>query len=369
MCSDTVSRPFTVPFISLKGRLGTFSRSYKFPVGYVPLYLLVVGSPDGSTVKKNAIYIRKPGPKSEAPQNEKEWDELLTRCLLNRRDEMVDQIRDLLAGEVKQVTTSGEEEHLEKWISGSRKRWCALVNELPSDSGARFPHGCYNFAYEIVGEPRGLGLAQLPDVLVASVVRHTGWPPFWYPTRRGIAPYPIDGTVECWLGKDPRLPDEERDPAKCDFWRISPDGLAYLLRGYQEDGRDLLRAGAARIDFGSVFDVTLPVWRLGEALLQAQRLAGNLFHEPTTIKYVARYEGLKGRSLVSLNLDRYLRAREVSRQSEIVLSTHVDSNSISANLPEIVHSFLSPLYALFGFFELPKKLVTDELAKMRGRNS
>lgn len=345
-----------------------------FPVVQVPGGLPVPviarrGSPDGNTIAKDAIYVRKPGPKSETPRNAKEWNELLTRCILNRRDELVDQIRDLQSREVRQMATPGKEDRLEEWISKSHKQWCVLVDQLPADSGARFPHGSYNFAYEILGKPRGIGLAQLPDVLKASVVRHTGWPPFWYPTRREIQPYPNEGTVECWLGRDPRLRLEDQDPAACDFWRISPDGLAYLLRGYQEDGMDLLRAGAARIDLGSTLDVTLPIWRLGEALLQAQRLAGNLFHEPTTIKFVARYAGLKGRSLVTLNASRYLRTREACRQSEIVLSAHVDSNSVSVNLPKIVHSFLSPLYALFGFFELPKKLVADELAEMRGRNS
>ncbi len=49
--------------------------------------------PNGNIILNNAIYIRKPGPRSEAPQSAQDWDELLARCLENRRDEMFDQIR------------------------------------------------------------------------------------------------------------------------------------------------------------------------------------------------------------------------------------------------------------------------------------
>ena len=89
--------------------------------------------------------------------------------------------------------------------------------------------------YEIVGDARQATLAQLPDILRSSEVHYSGWPPFWYPRREGVEPYPRDGAVECWFGGDPQVPVDIRDPAHSDFWRITPDGRAYLLRGYDED--------------------------------------------------------------------------------------------------------------------------------------
>ena len=165
-----------------------------------------------------------------------------------------------------------DEERLNRWIAASFYRWSELIDPLSADVGPRFPHGYYNFAYEITGDARQTTLAQLPDVIRASVVRHTGWPPFWYPTREGIQPYPVDGAVECWLGDDPGTPAERRDPAHADFWRITPDGCAYLLRGYQEDSGDQQWAGQGNVEPGTGFDVTLPVWRVGETLLQAEAL-------------------------------------------------------------------------------------------------
>ena len=59
--------------------------------------------PHEKIVENNAIYIRKPGPRSETPQSAQEWDILLSRCLRNRRDELLDHIRDLITGAVHQI--------------------------------------------------------------------------------------------------------------------------------------------------------------------------------------------------------------------------------------------------------------------------
>lgn len=324
--------------------------------------------PNGNIVQSNAIYVRKPGPRSETPQSAQDWDDLLARCLRNRRDEMFDQIRDLITGAVPQVEQSPTPVRLDGWIRSSYERWRTLIEALPPDVGPRMPYGRYYFAYEISGELRLIAPARLPEVLSASVVRHTGWPPFWYPTRAGIIPYPIDGAIECWLGGDPQTPLGNRDAAHSDFWRIHPDGLAFLLRGYQEDGMEPDGAGRAPVPPATVFDITLPVWRVGETLLHARRLAANLFEGPTTVRFVAHYEGLAGRSLVSINHRRQVWEGRVARQDIITMKTHVDAQSIDPNLPEIVHPLLSPLYALFDFFELPMELVVDELARMRAGN-
>ena len=50
-------------------------------------------------------------------------------------------------------------------------------------------------------------------------------------------------------------------------------------------------------------------------------------------------------------------------------TTHVDTPALASNLPEIVHPFLEPLYALFDFFALPMSLVTEELTRLRASRS
>ena len=324
--------------------------------------------PNGNTVTDNAIYIRRPGPRSEAPQSAREWDDLLARCLRNRRDEMLDQIRDLISGAVRQVEDGETSDRFDDWVKSSQTRWRRLVAGLPEGAGPAFPHGWYRLAYEVSGERRNIPAARLPEVLRASVIRLTGWPPFWYPTREGIEPYPMDGAVECWLGGDPKTPLGQRDPARSDFWRIHPQGLAFLLRGYQEDGTEAGRARRVPVQPATAFDVTLPVWRVGEALLHAGSFAGSFFEGTTVIRFAATYEGLEGRSLVSIDGRRDVSEPRIARQNSITLTTRIGAAAIGPNLPEIVHSLLSPLYALFDFFELPSQLVTEEISRLRARN-
>lgn len=321
--------------------------------------------PKEKIVAKNAYYIRRPGPCSETPQSAQDWDDLLGRCLQNRRGEMLDQIRDLLLGTVPQVDQKTEPAKLDGWVDACLQRWQNLIEPLPANVGPRLVHGRYYFAYKITGEHREVAPSQIPNLLKDSEVRHTGWPPFWYPTRNEIKPYPIDGVVECWHGHDTRTPVEKRDVAHSDFWRINPNGLAFLIRGFQEDGVDAQRLGYHRVGPGKMLDIAIPVWRVGETLLHAKSLANNFFVGPTTIRFVAIFEGLSGRSLISIDGRRYISVERVAHQNVIKLDKHVDTQSIDTNLPEIVHPFLSPLYALFDFFELPMELVVDELKRMR----
>ena len=128
------------------------------------------------------------------------------------------------------------------------------------------------------------------------------------------------------------------------------------------------RPGRARIEPAAAFDVTFPVWRVGETMLHARSLAENLFEGPTTVKFAARYSGLAGRSLVSIGHRRDVRKDRIARQNTIDFITHVETQAIDSNLPEIVHPLLEPLYALFDFLELPMRLVVEELAEMRAGN-
>ena len=317
--------------------------------------------PNERTVTNNAIYVRKPGPRSEIPHSAQEWDDLLGRCFQNRRDEMFDQIRSLIAGAVPPINQPVEPARLDEWIDGSWARWQNLVGDLPESVGPRLIHGRYCFAYEITGDRRQIELGNFNEILRRSKVRYMQRPPFSYFTHAGIVPYLYDGAVECWIDAQ-RINVEELSPAYSDFWRIHPDGLAFQLTGFLEDSAGLTRPGGSQIEPGTLFDISIPILKVGEALLHASTLANAIFEGPTTIQFVANFEGLEGRSLT--NIDRswhLLTGLNVARQNSISLKTHIDTHAIEPNLPEILHPLLSPLYALFNFFELPMQSVVDNL--------
>ena len=345
--------PFHCAVYSIPGPGGAKYPVVKIPGGHrVPVRAARSG-PHGRIVDVHAIYVRKPGPRSETPTSSQEWDSLLARCQGNR-------------GGVPQPDDG--DSPLELWTSNCFDRWCELTKELPEEAGPRCLHGHYSLAYEIVGDVRQITLTQLPEIIRSSAVFHTGYPPFWYPPEREFEPYVADDALECWLGRCYDIRKDELKPADAEFWRIDTSGRAYLLRGYQEDSGDPQRAGLGNVRLGTVFDVVLPVLRVGETLLQAERLADGLFKGQTKIRFVANYKGLQDRALVSLDPRRYIRERGVSRQDSIRLETTVRAKAIGPNLPEIVHSFLRRLYTLFGLFELSPEFVATELATMRKRS-
>jgi hypothetical protein len=61
------------------------------------------GSPDGKTLVPHRVYIRRPGPTSEEPKTADEWDRLFERILQNRKDELLDAMRAIMAGVIPAV--------------------------------------------------------------------------------------------------------------------------------------------------------------------------------------------------------------------------------------------------------------------------
>lgn len=250
------------------------------------------------------------------------------------------------------------------FASACRQRWEHLVAKLAEDAPARQPHGHYSFDYEVVGPIRRLSSQRLKRVLEEAVVRYTGWPPFWVPTRPDLAPVADEDGVECWLGN----PETDRvfgDAAHSDYWRASTEGRLYLQRGYQEDAVDVLKPG-------TVFDVTLPIWRTGEALTHAARFARLVVDSPgdAEIRFRARYTGLNGRDLTAwakptergliLGVHR-------SRLPDAHLAAAVPVSRVEGDLEGVVYELLAPLYERFDGYVLARDLVEREIADMRSR--
>ncbi|MCR4376539.1 MAG: helix-turn-helix domain-containing protein [Rhodospirillales bacterium] len=245
------------------------------------------------------------------------------------------------------------------FVEASGRRWEELVSTLADGSPARQPYGSYIIAYEL-SEVSFSSVRELQGYLKnAASHKYSGWPPFWLPTRPAIAPYPYENGVECWLGQ----PDAERvfgDAAHSDFWRASLDGRLYLRCGYQEDATDMVPPA-------TIFDLTLPVWRTGEALLHAYHLAEALkATSKTDIRFSVRYGGLAGRELKSW-ANPYREVFEVHRCriGEVENSVVCEAAQVRERLEDLVYELLVPVYESFDFFELKRHLVKEELSKLQ----
>ena len=313
--------------------------------------------PNEKIIQANRYYVRRPGPNSEPPQSGQEWDALIRRCLANAREDLVDRFRVIMAGGAAAEVSVTDLDRVNQWFDRSVERWRELAETLPADRGARMQYGHYAVAYQIIGDfdpPRG---AALLDALRQGEVSHTGWPPFWVPSREGITPYMHEGNVECWLGRD----DENRDAAQSDYWRASPEAQLFLLRGYQEDA-----ARDRAVEPGTLFELTTTTWRIGEILLHAASMARQFGAEDARVVLVAEWSGLAGRRIAThASPNRLVFDNHFSRQDVYRRSIEVQADQIQEALPELVDQIIRPLYELFDFFALPATLTAEELAKMR----
>jgi hypothetical protein len=290
-----------------------------------------------------------------------EWDSLLEQCLRTRKDELLDGIRDILSGQSLSSVSNAPTvaSRLDAFVADAQSRWERLTSGLPTDSSPRFPNGFYEAGLIITPLNSSVGLAEFRATLRTSLKNHSGWPPFAILDREVYRPRPVDGAIEAWFG-----PDENGDfdaPAHSDYWRASPEGMFYTRRGYNED------RGFREIAPGTTFDITTPSWRLGEVLLQVHYAAIALRATESELTIWARWTGLSGRQLVSIgNPNRKLSPVTYrALQSTYEVQRSIKTSQVFDNLPEIVFETLQPLYGLFDFWQLPKRLVEEEIREMK----
>lgn len=249
---------------------------------------------------------------------------------------------------------SGLHQKLVSWVQARINRWENLTSTLPTDHPGRMPHGRWCASYLISDLRLSMSLTDLQDVLVKVKGHETGWPPWWVPTRKGIAPYRVDGEIECWLGKDGTF----LDPAHADYWRAAPSGMFLLIRGFQEDGRK-------EFEPGTVFDLTLPIWRTAECLLHAARMGAQVGKPDALVLFRMEWSGLQGRILKSwAEPARYLDDEHRARTDRIVTETRRPIRNLESELVAAVNDLVRPLYEAFDFFSLPPEMIEQELKKL-----
>ena len=219
-------------------------------------------------------YVRKPGPRTEEPFTAEEWREVMERCIAARRESMLNAIRIIVQGHGGVVQIPAPGAPLLEFDSAALDRWAHLLQI----SRQMMTLGCFMGATRFRFKYLPHQAPGQPENSVVAWEQHqrlsTRWSSFVQLTRREFEPRFVEGHFEAWIGR----PVEDRmmqDSAHCDYWRAHPSGLFFLLRGYDEDAIDGIAPG-------TVIDITLPIWRVGEALLYASRIAGPTVTIPTS---------------------------------------------------------------------------------------
>lgn len=252
----------------------------------------------------------------------------------------------------------------EIFVQEAYKSWRTLTSQLRTDSSGRFPHGWYRIDYELDGELKEVEPTQLLSLLAQAEVRPTEQRPmFSQPLNPKLAPHEVDGTVECWLKPGNAEIERPSDPSHCDFWRAAPAGRMLIMRGYEEDSQ-------LTIQPGTIFDTTLPIWKLGEALLHASRLSRLLAREGSdiTVHLRALYTGLTGRVLRPWGDPQsgvFMMGTHPARNDEALLEIKALAAEIESNLADFVFPLVKPLYDRFGDTSLSLERVSAQLTRMR----
>ncbi len=250
----------------------------------------------------------------------------------------------------------------ERFLRESFERWQSLTAELPSGNPARFPDGFYRVDYCLEGELKHFTMSQFEQVLRQAVTRYTGWPAFVTMGREELAPKEIDGAIEAWLKPDNPVHRSKSDPAHCDYWRAVPSGRFSLIRGYQEDSQETFPPR-------SIFDTTLPTWRLGEVLLHAEQTAA-LMAKGTPIDITVRlrvlYTGMQGRQLRNWAnpLSGMMLVGRPARTDEVLLEAEVPAKGIKERLAGHLLPLVSSLYERFDVGGLSLEQVSAEVAAL-----
>lgn len=327
-------------------------------------------SPDGGkSIKLDTYYIRRPGPESCPPQTGAEWDVLLQRCLLGRRNELLTSFATMLGASAGAFSDGFQ-------LSAPIKPFEAITNfrrlaveklenlqatKLPKNDPASFPYGRYILSAHIIGELKQLTQNELLG-LMSGLKRYTGWSPLYIFNREELAPYPVDNKIiECWLARG-----EARDTAHADFWRVSTEGMVTLVRGHQEDSPEMTDKVNGH-PIGTGLELTLPVWRVAEFLLRVTELGEKLAVGPLRAQLIVEWEGIDGRKLFSYGNRRLLNNSYTAHGTNFRIEVEVTPEEVKAALPGICSKIVGPLLRRFSFFEPPMYFYEEETQKLLRR--
>lgn len=323
-------------------------------------------APDGGkSIKVDTYYIRRPGPESSPPQSAAEWDALLERCLLNRREELLATLSGLLGVARSNGPLAPTPAHPFAELRAFRDEAVAKLENLqetklaPGDP-ARFEHGRYILSARILGDLNAIEPAQLLQAL-SSLKRYTGWSPLYVFSRPELEPYPVgDDVIECWLARD-----EACDTGHADFWRVSTQGFVTLVRGYQEDSGEMSE-GSSWPGVGKGIELTFPPWRIAEFLLRIRELGTSMAAGSFRIQLIVEWQGLAGRKLFSHGNRRSLSNKYVAHD-DYRAEVEVVPEEIDAALPLVVAKLTTPLLRRFSFFDPPEAFYEQELKRLMNR--
>ena len=340
------------------------SNGYEFPVirvpghGTAPIAAKASGPHDAKGrprgIAEGTYYIRKPGPESAPIIGAAEWNPLVRQCLLNDRDQLLSDMADLV--QTPRTPAPPGRQRLEKWHNESEARFLKL---LPKPDKLLWPvpivENRYQLSYLISAE----GNEHFPmDSLVRTweevnnEVRDTvwtGWSMFYPFSRPSIAPavFPerADGTGGNLLETN-LMGEGDFEITLPDFWRLTADGRATLVRAYRED-RERIGSASGRAP-GTWLSPETVVRETMELVAHANSLARRMEAAPR-VSFRCTWIGLKGRELDDFSPLVYWRSGRIASADRRITEGEWGVAQLRAARTTIVAELSCRILELFDF--------------------
>lgn len=202
----------------------------------------------------------------------------------------------------------------------------------------------------------------MKNLITTANRRFTGWPFFVtldgadVPERR---PQAID---DGWEQAVIVLAGDPWGMNGLDFWRVEPNGRLYAIRALDEDISEDL-AGTRQLA------ITLAIWRVGDALLEALAIGKAMAKEPesASLAVTIRWTGLAGRRLTNARSRRYLVVGGQSQDDAAMSYLSIPLDIPDAALIARIAGALAPLYRRFDGFEISGSVVEQEMQELMSR--
>lgn len=311
------------------------------------------GRPQG--LRSGTYYIRVPGPESAPITSPQQWSALIRRCTLNDRETLLSQMSHVLQD--NQAGIPGVEERLSAWDKANEQRFDAL---LKAAQGFNWPvplaNNHYRLSYLIQHENQNIPINQLRSLLeeINNEVRDTvwtGWSMFYPFTRPEIAatvhPENSDGTGDDLLETN-LIGNGQFDTSMPDFWRVTPDGRATLVRGYRED---------VRLEDSGVWLSPETVLRETAELVRHARAFTRHFPSASTVSFRCTWTGLNGRQIRDFDPSIHWSPGKTATADKRITSGEWPVVKLNTDWHQIVAELGCPILNLFSLDFCSAKLV------------
>lgn len=309
-------------------------------------------------IERGAYYIRKhvpvstgrhfgmPLPQSRRIEVPQDWASLIRRCVRSDREALLGMLDAAIEGRSAQPDLA---QRLLTWHRAAHAAFLPLVPRSPvADSLAR-RHYALSYAFEHI-RPEALEPVQLADALRRTVFElqsqfRSGWNMFDPPYRRAVQARfvldPASGDDEADFLETAWLRD--RNPGEtADFWRVSPRGVATIIRGYAEDMTQAPPLPPIRP--GTCLSPATLAREVAELVCHA-RTFGRLFSSVRRVAFRCEWWGLAGRELFDTE------ARWVHRgpaaDDRRVATLEVPLVTLAQTWPHVVAQLIAPVLRAF----------------------